>query len=144
MPIKTFKGKIEVGGLLTLRLSTNSGKLGYRVTKFQVISSTPGTGSSVEYVAKLFSIKPTAINAAVNLSDQSIMGVVYYQDRANASSNTETIIVDNKVINQDMFITLADADGNTLAGNYYVELEQLPLSEHEAGIATLTDMRGSA
>ena len=52
MPIKTFKGQLPIGLEQKIHLSTNDGLTGYRVKKFQVISSTPATGN-VEFVAKL-------------------------------------------------------------------------------------------
>ena len=87
--------------------------------------------------------EPPSVDALVDFDDPTLIAAVFYQDRANASSNTETIIIDNQIFNQDCFVTLADADGNTLAGNYYLELEQVKLSENEATVATLKDLRAS-
>ena len=140
--IKTFKGKIEVDEQITVRLGTNDGMIGYKINKFQIISSTPGVTSSVEYVAKVYTVERSAVDALVNFDDPTLIAVVFYQDRANASSNTETIIIDNKIFNQDCYITLQDADSNTLAGNFYLELEQVKLDLNESTVATLKDMRG--
>ena len=134
---------MEVDAQLAIRLSTNNGMTGYRINKFQIISSTPGVTSSVEYVAKVYSTERDTVDALVNFDDPTLLAVVFYQDRANASSNTETIIIDDKKINQDLFVTLADADGNTLAGNFYLELEQFKLNLDEATVTTLKDLRGS-
>tara|TARA_R100001594_G_scaffold99683_1_gene134195 strand:- start:153 stop:587 length:435 start_codon:yes stop_codon:yes gene_type:complete len=142
MKTKAFKGKIEVDEQITVRLGTNDGLTGYKIKKFQIISSTPGVTSSVEYVAKVYTVERSAVDALVDFNDPTLIAVVYYQDRANASSNTETIIIDNKIFNQDCYVTLDDSDGNTLAGNFYLELEQVKLDLNEATVATLKDMRG--
>ena len=41
--------------------------------------------------------------------------------------------------NQDIYITCYSTDNKI---NYYIELEQVPLSKDEATVATLKDMRG--
>ena len=144
MKIKSFRAKIAMGGQDTISLHTNTGSTGYRIKKFQVISSTPGTGGSVEFVCKAYTIPQTTIDGAVDLSDNTLLGVAFYQDRANASSNTETIIFDNMTFNQDIYITAIDAEGGTLAGNYYIELEQMSLALDENTVATLKDIRNIA
>jgi hypothetical protein len=144
MPIKTFRGKIAMGAQDKMSLHTNNGSTGYRIRKFQILSSTPGTTSSVEYVFKIYTISQTTIDAVVDLSDPTLLAVAYYQDRANASSASTIMVFDNMVFNQDIFITAEDADSNTLAGNYYIELEQLRLDGNENTVATLKDIRNVA
>mgnify|MGYP003629230037 FL=1 len=139
--LTNFRGAIAVNQQIKCRLSTNTGFKGYRVKKFQIISSTPGTGGSVEYVAKVYSTKVAGVTALVDFDDPTLIATVFYQDRANASSNTETIIIDTKVFNQDCFVTLADAEGGAIAGNFYLELEQVKLDSNEAAVATLTNLK---
>ncbi len=139
--IKSYKAKIGMGKQHTIPLHTNDGKTGYRIKKFQVMSSTPGTGGSVEYVCKVYTVSQTTVDGAVDMSDNTLLGVAFYQDRANASSNTETIIFDNMTFNQDIYVTAIDAEGGTLAGNYYIELEQIPLTEDQALVAIVKNLR---
>ena len=51
------------------------------------------------------------------------------------------IIFDDKIINQDIYVTHMDIGGSE-NNNYYIELEQLSLNLSEATVATLKDMRG--
>ena len=46
----SYAGKINMGTQDKINLKTNNGKTGYKITKFQVISTTPGATASVEYV----------------------------------------------------------------------------------------------
>ena len=139
--IKSYKAQIAMGTQDTIPLHTNNGKTGYRIKKLQVISSTPGTGGSVEYVFKVYTTPQTTVDGVVNMSDNTLLGVAFYQDRANASSNTETIIFDNMTFNQDIYVTAVDAESGTLAGNYYLELEQISLTEDEALVAIVKNLR---
>lgn len=133
-----------MGGQTTIRLSTNQGLIGYKIKKFRLISSTPGT-VSVEYIAKAYTYKQDAVDATVDFNDPRLLAVSYYQDEAAPHyPASEDIIFDNKVVNQDLYLTCQDAGGGSTTANYYLELEQVKLSVDEAAVATLKDMRGSA
>ena len=45
MPIKTFRGNMSSGTQDTIVLHTNDGSVGYRIVKFQVFPSDPGTSN---------------------------------------------------------------------------------------------------
>tara|TARA_Y100001938_G_scaffold136246_1_gene198867 strand:+ start:523 stop:960 length:438 start_codon:yes stop_codon:yes gene_type:complete len=136
----TFKGQLPIGEQDRIKLSTINGKTGYRITKFEIMSSTPGVGS-FEMVGKIFKTDQTGkVNAEVNLTEDSLLAVHYLHDDATASVNQQ-IIMDNTKFNQDIFIYIADAGGNTIPGNYYIELETMTLSDLEATMLTLKNIR---
>jgi hypothetical protein len=138
----SYKGQLAMGLQDEINLKTNKGKVGYKITKFQIISSTPGTTGSVEFVAKIYNKDQTgAISPAVDFTDSNLLACAFYQDRANASSNTETIIFDNKEFNQNIFITIQDAEGATIPCNYYIELETIDLSDIQTTQLTLQNLR---
>ena len=58
------------------------------------------------------------------------------------SLNPLYVVFDNVVINQDIFVTHTDTNAN-IPINYYLELEQIALSDNEATVATVKDMRGA-
>ena len=53
MPIKTFRGQLADEEQDTIRLSTNTGLIGYRIRKFQLMPANPGGQDSVN-VCKVF------------------------------------------------------------------------------------------
>ena len=72
-----------------------------------------------------------------------LLGIVYFIDNSSSAvTSSETIIYDNIKFNQDVYITAKDVSGGSGATNYYLELEQMSLSDNEATVATLKDMRG--
>ena len=139
----SYAGKINMGTQDKINLKTNNGKTGYKITKFQVISTTPGATASVEYVAKIFNKDQTgSIGAVVDFTDSNLLACAFYQVRSDASvANAETIIFDNKEFNQDIFITIEDAEGGTVPCNYYLELETMALSDAETTMLTLQSLR---
>ena len=60
------KGKVNIGTQDRLKLSTIKGKIGYKINKLQIISTTTGKVSE-EIIIKIYkSDKGTSINTTVN------------------------------------------------------------------------------
>ncbi len=141
--IKSFRGKLAGAETETIRLSTNNGLTGYKVVKFQLFPIAPGQGSAadIEATVKIFTVKPSTADGNVNFDDPTLLGAGYLVD-SNSVANTSQLITvfDRMIFNQDMFITSFET--NSIAINYYIELEQIKLDLNEATVATLKDMRG--
>ena len=140
--IKTFRGLLPDAGSDTIVLHTNDGSTGYKIVKFQVIPYAPG-GAEVETVNKIYKVE-TAGSAFVDFSDQTLLGVAYYQDNASQTyPSSETIIFDREIFNQDIYLTTFATSGASPM-NYYIELEQIKLDLSESTVATLKDIRNIA
>ena len=143
MPIKSFRGNIADGSVDTISLHTNTGAIGYRIKKFQIITTNPSAGSDYASIVKIYKIPQTTVDGVVDFSDNTLMGVAWSSgDSATPNNFLETVIFDNEVVNQDIYITHSELVGTT-GSNYYLELEQVKLDLNEATVATLKDMRGS-
>ena len=146
MPIKSFRGSMAPGEQQKISLSTNNGVIGYKITKISTISTAPGT-TSHENVLKIFSIdqlisatNPTT--ATIDFSDQTLLGVSYFKETATTTTPYDMVVIfDNVVFNQDIYLTMQDARGETATVNYYIELEQIKLDLNENTVATLKDIR---
>lgn len=138
----SFRGKLDMGLQDKLNLATLNGKTGYKIKKFQIMSTTPGVGN-VEYVAKITSKDDSAtISSGVDFTDGDILAVAYYQDKADTHYiDSTTVIFDNEVFNQNAFVYITDAAGGTLACNYYIELETVALTDIQSTQLTLKSLR---
>jgi hypothetical protein len=138
----SYKGKLAMGTEDRIRLRTLKGKVGYKISKFQIISTTPGAGD-YEYVAKITKVPDPNIGTTIDFTDADLIGIVYYKGKvsANEPANTDTIIFDNEKFNQDIFVNITDADGGTIPCNYYIELEAMALSDLESTMLTLKSLR---
>ncbi len=139
----TFKGKLPIGEQQKLHLSTNNGLTGYRISKFQIISSTPGATAAVEYVGKIYLTDQTGnIDATADLSDSDLLAVVYYQDHdSSANDSSADIILDKETFNQDIFVYITDAAGGTVPASYYIELEKFAIDLNTSTYHTLKNIR---
>ena len=144
----SFRGQLPIGVEERISLHTITGQTGYQITKFQILSSTPGAGD-VEFIAQIYKTENVNnVNTTPDFSNNRLLGVVFYQDKAISSSvsslrNSSTIIFDNEIFNQDVFINVTDAAGGTVAANYYIEMKQMDLALDEATVATLKDIRNN-
>ena len=144
MKLKSFRGRLADGGQDRIRLSTNDGKTGYKVRKFQTMSVSPGIEQH-ESITQLFTEKVGTVpsgSATVDFTNPLLLAAnVYIAGNASAEVYNQQVIFDNVKFNQDIYVTHTENDGNS-AINYYIELEQITLSTDEAAVATLKDMRG--
>ena len=143
--IKTFRGLIASGAQDTISLHTNDGSTGYRIVKFQAIPDTPGTNQT-EAIVKVYTVSQSTITNTIDFSDQTLVAAIF-QAVSNGSNeayaDSVTVIFDKQVFNQDIYITASENAGSR-ATNYYIELEQVKLSENENTVATLKNIKNEA
>ena len=138
----SYRGTIAMGQEDRISLATIQGKVGYKISRFEILPTVPGgSGVTVEHIAKITKVRDPNIGPTVNFTDADLLGVVYYQDHENAGYAYNDIIFDNEKFNQDIFINITDAAGGTSPCNYYIELETMDLSEVEATMLTLKSLR---
>jgi hypothetical protein len=138
MKIKTFKGQIPTGLQEKIHLSTNDGLTGYRIRKFQIISKTPGS-NNIELLGQVFLTDQTgSVGTNVDFDNPDLIAVAFHVTQYGPQTD---IIFDQETFNQDVFITMTDASGNTVPGNYYLELEQFKISLNESTFSTLKNIR---
>ena len=138
MSTKSFRGKLADGDILRIRLSSNKGLIGYKVRKFELFPAVQD--SAKDSLVCLHSVKPDAATTSANFDSPTLLAAALM---FNGTYEIQTTVVfDNVKFNQDIFITNVDSIGAN-AMNFYLELEQMPLSLDEATVATLKDMRGN-
>ncbi len=137
--IKSFRGKIEDAGQDRIYLSTNTGSNGYRIVKFQIMPSSPGD-TAQELVTKIYTKLQTSATATVDFSDPGLLACALFNQSSNAWTTFETVIFDNEIFNQDVYVTCQDTQ-NAAGCNYYLELEEVKLNMNESTVVTLKDMR---
>ena len=135
-----YRGKLDIDTEDRIKLSTLNGKTGYKINKFQIISTTPG-GSNAELVGKIKNKSDNNIGPAVDFSDSELLAVSYLADRTTNEGSAETIIFDNKKFNQDIFVAISDATSGTVPANYYIELEAMSLTDLESTFLTLQNIK---
>jgi hypothetical protein len=140
--ILSYKGQLADGLQDRIRLRTLQGKVGYKIKKFQIMTATPGQANA-EMVGQIFNTDQTgSITSTVDFTKGELLAVALYHDVQSTSYNfSNTVIFDNEIVNQDIFVNIIDASGGSNACNYYIELETVALSDSQATQLTLKNLR---
>jgi hypothetical protein len=138
--IKTFHGRIADDEQQIIRLSTNDGLTGYKIKKFSLMPF--NLNAAGEACVKVFTAKQPAATFVFDFTVPTLLASAYYTVHGSADVYSEdlNVIFDNRIFNQDIYITHKNNDVVDI--NYYLELEQIKLDLNEATVATLKDMRG--
>jgi hypothetical protein len=138
--IKTFRGLMADATQDTIVLHTNDGSTGYRMVKFESIPNQPHNKTQ-ESVVKIYKVSQTTIDGVVDFSDNTLLAVAIFKQHDTTNYMAfESVIFDNEIFNQDIYVTNYDAATGE-AMNYYIELEQVKLDLSENTVATLKDIR---
>jgi len=131
--IKTFRGIIADGGQDRIYLAGGDGSKGYRIVKFQLFMAEPGQ-ADIESTVKIYKVSQTTINNAVDFSDNTLLGVSHISVYTSSGARTwESVIFDREIFNQDIYVTHEENSGSA-PSNYYIELEEVTMSDAEAAV----------
>ena len=83
-------------------------------------------------------VKPETAITSADFADNTLLGSALMFN--GTYEIQQTVVFDNEIFNQDIYITNSDSIGNN-AMNYYIELEQIKLDLNENTVATLKDIR---
>ena len=133
----SFKGRLANGDEDRIKLSTIKGKVGYKITKFQVIGSSPA-GITIEAVVKIYK-KSKVPDFIIDFTDSDLLAAVFYENHQNVVADGENVIIfDNEMFNQDIYINCSTIADDI---NYYIELERINLSDIETTKLTFQSIR---
>ena len=140
--IRSFRGLIADNEQQTIVLHTNDGSTGYRIKKFEVMDNLPGQ-QDVNHVIQIFKIPQTTNTGIVDFSNQVLLAAAMERESVGAEDMavSKSVIFDNEIFNQDIYVTHQDTGSGAKACNYYIELEQMKLDLNENTVATLKDIR---
>jgi hypothetical protein len=140
MVVKSFRGLLVDGGQDQIRLQTNNGKTGYQIVKFELMGNEPGA-KSLEGSCKIYKDQQTSVDNVVDFSETTLLAAgEYHKEQNTAYPLSNSVIFDNQVFNQDIFVTWKDNTADEKI-NYYIELEVIPLTDQGAEYTTLKDIR---
>tara|TARA_R110000824_G_scaffold365001_1_gene553489 strand:+ start:213 stop:653 length:441 start_codon:yes stop_codon:yes gene_type:complete len=142
--ILSYRGLLTDGAQDTILLTTKKGEVGYRITKFETIGETPGV-SNQESITKIWKEQQTTVDGIINFSDNRLLAAAVTTtsvDQEDFPLNN-AIIFDQEIVNQDIYVTHKDVKTGE-STNYYIELEVIKLSEDQAMVATLKDIRNNS
>jgi len=126
--VHSFRGLLADGEQTVIDIEGSVGAIVWRITKFELMSNTPGLGDDHEAVIKIYREEQTTLNATVDFSQGELLAVGYWQDTVSAATGgILNVIFDNAIFVRNVWVSLVDVGGNN-ACNYYIELEEVTIS----------------
>ena len=134
--IKTFSGKLGAEDQHRIRLSTKTGKTGYKIQKFETIGIDANT--TFENVVKIYNTKQDTVDANIDFGDHNLLAAAIAEgSSASGTSPAQIVIFDYKMFNGDVYVT----NKGTTAVNYYIELVTETLTDNANAVSTLRAIR---
>jgi len=140
--VHSFRGLLADGGQDEINLERSNVNLAYRVVKFELITGTPGSASA-QHVMQVWREEQTTATsgATIDFSDPDLLAAGLYisGDYSPAAgwgfTSDQNVIFDNVLFSRNIYVTHTENAGS-VACNYYIELEEVPV-----GAATLMQLK---
>jgi len=135
MKTKSFRGILADGGIDKIYLAGDEPGDGYRIKRFDLMSTDYGTAGADSHssVVKVFKIPQTTADELVDFSDSTLMAAATFERFTSVGTLTHSLFFDNEIVNQDIYLTHKDTQTGQSV-NYYIELEQVKLTNGEQAI----------
>jgi len=134
--VHSFKGLLENGGQRKVRIQSPVGDRAWRIIKFQIMTREPGN-TAQDLVVKIYREEQSSVpttSATFDFEDNELLAAAHYSQSTTNFSSYLSVVFDNALFSRNIWVTATDNDGTDPA-NYYVELEEVKLSQ--AGMAQL-------
>jgi len=132
--VHSFRGLLEDTGQRKIRIQGSVGAIAWRITKFQVITNTPGTVAA-ESTVKIYREQQDTVTGTIDFTEDELLGIAYWGSGLTRDDpeNME-VIFDNALFVRNIWVTHENHEGSASC-NYYFELEEVKVSA--AGMAQL-------
>jgi len=124
--VHSFRGALGDSGQDKINLERQNVTLAYRIVKFSIITNSPGTATLV-HVVKIYKEKQTSVTGTIDFTDPNLLGCAVNQGLQAGNSDIQ-IIFENEIFSRNIYLTAKEIVGASGTVNYYIELEEVPVS----------------
>jgi len=123
--VHSFRGLLTNGGQDEINLERQNLNLAYRITKFRIMG--PSNNVTLEACVKIFKESQSSIDGNVSFSNPDLLAAsIYIQSSSTADPEFTIVIFDNTLFSRNIFVTHSDTQSNAI--NYYIEIEEVPVT----------------
>jgi len=138
MTIKSFRALLTDGDQIRIPLHHAGKGMGFKIKTLQVMPNDIDGSSNHECSVQIWKQKQLSLATDIDFNNSALIGAAYYVRSLNPSApyvalmSEQTVVFDNEVFNQDIFVVYKTGQGGQLI-NYYLELEEVKMTDaHEA------------
>ena len=126
--VHSFRGLLASNADEEIHLERENLNLAYRIIKLELFSQAPGAGNQ-NSVVQVFREDPGSNLGTVDFSDPDLLGAGQWKESSGVAYPVSTpVVFDNIIFSRNIFVTHLDVEGGNDSCNYYIELEEVPVS----------------
>ncbi len=126
--VHSFRGLLGDGGQDEINLERQNVNMAYRIVKLDIFAEHPGT-QEYENVVKVFREEQSSITDDVDFTDADLLGVAYLEGHSDPyQTDSIHMVFDNTLFSRNIYVTHKNADSGAEACNYYIEIEEVPVT----------------
>ena len=124
--VHSFRGLLADEGQDEIRLERQNANVAYRIIRFDIIDNDPGA-VDIKAIVKVYREEQTSITGTIDFTETDLLAASYYISGGILDTYGTTTIFDNVLFSRNIFVTAFDKEGSS-STNYYIELEEVPVS----------------
>tara|TARA_Y100001963_G_scaffold148175_1_gene225617 strand:- start:694 stop:1137 length:444 start_codon:yes stop_codon:yes gene_type:complete len=135
--IKTFRAKVAEDQQVKIPLSGGDTNTGYRIVELTGMpADTAGaTNTSNEALVCVWKNRQSNFDSEVDFNDDNLLAAFYFlRDQGVVAITSESVIFDDELINQDIFVTYVDAQTNNVGFNWFLKIEEVKMKDPEIAV----------
>jgi len=130
--VHSFRGLLADGGQDEINLERQNVNLAYRIIRFDLMPNLPGDGTQ-ESLVKVYREEQTSVpltGGTADFTETDLLAAAFVGQTSTGSQYppVQHVIFDNVLFSRNIFVTHTEQTGNTNSCNYYIELEEVPVS----------------
>ena len=135
--MKVFTGKLTSDSNATnqdqIHLAGGDTNKCYRLHDLKLLATSES--ADIGPVVKIYKNKQSSVNETIDFTEANLLGAaIYRQDSGNQFPPQQTVLFDNEIFNQDIFITYKDNETASASVNYLLVLEEITAKDSELAV----------
>ena len=124
----SFRGLLNDGDVKEIDLERQNMNVAYRITKFEILPETVYTFASFSMLVWRESQASVLSSASIDFNDTDLLAAGAWAFGSGEGNIQSNIIFDNVLFSRNIFVTLTEETTSDLKCNFYLELEEVPVT----------------
>ena len=135
--MKVFTGRLTSDNSATnqdqIHLSGGDTNTCYKLHDLKLIAMSES--ADIAPVVKIYKNRQSSVTEEIDFTQAGLLGAaIYRQDSGNQFPPLQTVLFDNEIFNQDIFITYKDNETASASVNYLLVLEEITAKDSELAV----------
>ena len=126
--VHSFRALLGDGAVYEIELERQNANIAYRITKFEILPETVYTFATFSLMVWRESQDSVLSSASINFSDPDLLAAGAWAFGSGEGNVQSNVIFDNMLFSRNIFVTCTEETTSGLKCNFYLELEEVPVT----------------